>query len=49
LFEINRLKNELVLKTAKCSELQNVIKALVASNKKLKKDLVEVAARANSD
>jgi hypothetical protein len=49
LFEINRLKNELVLKTAQCSELQNVIKALVASNEKLKKDLIVVAARANSN
>ncbi len=49
LFEINRLKNELVLKTAQCSELQNVIKALVTSNEKLKKDLIVVAARANSN
>jgi hypothetical protein len=49
LFEINRLKNELVLKTAQCSELQNVIKTLAASNKKLQKDLIVVAARANSN
>lgn len=49
LFEINRLKNELVSKTAQCSELQNVINALVVSNEKLKKDLIVVAARANSN
>jgi hypothetical protein len=49
LFEINRLKNELVLKKAQCSELQNVIKTLAASNKKLQKDLIVVAARANSN
>ena len=48
LFEINRLKNELVLKTAQCSELQNVMKVLAASNEKLQKDLIVVAARANS-
>jgi hypothetical protein len=49
LFEINRLKNELVSKTAQCSELQNVIKTLIVSNKKLKKNLIVVAARANSN
>ncbi len=49
LFEINRLKNELVLKTAQCSELQNVMKVLAASNEKLQKDLIVVAARANSN
>ncbi len=48
LFEINRLKNELVLKTAQCSELQNVMKVLAASNEKLRKDLIVVAARSNS-
>jgi hypothetical protein len=49
LFEINRLKNELVLKTAQCSELQNVMKVLAASNEKLQKDLIVIAARANSN
>jgi hypothetical protein len=49
LFEINRFKNELFFKTAECSELQNVIKALVASKEKLKKDLIVVASRANSN
>ena len=48
-FEINRLKNELVLKTAQCSELQNVMKVLAASNEKLQKDLIVIAARANSN
>jgi len=49
LFEINRLKNELVLKTAQCSELQNVMKVLAASNEKLQKELIVIAARANSN
>jgi len=49
LLEINRLKCELVSKTAQCSELQNVIKTLAASNEKLQKDLIVVAARANSN
>jgi hypothetical protein len=49
LFEINRLKNELVLKTAQCSELQNVMKVLASSNEKLQKELIVIAARANSN
>lgn len=49
LFEINRLKCELVLKTAQCSELQNVMKVLAASNEKLQKELIVIAARANSN
>jgi hypothetical protein len=48
LYEINRLKNEVFVKTNECVGLRNSVNSLVYSSEKLRKDLIECMSRANN-
>jgi hypothetical protein len=48
LYEINRLKNEVFIKTNECIGLRNSVNSLLYSNEKLKKDLIDAVSRVNN-
>jgi hypothetical protein len=48
LYEINRLKNEVFIKTNECVGLRNSVNSLVYSSEKLRKDLIESMSRVNN-